>query len=141
MLRKLLIKELHNYKKIRRDLSRDTYGSSWLVVVNPIDAAWEIQIRQLFIARPRARKPVSRAKNSSAIFLQSAKITNINQVIDVAGAFVEYPRGLLTSYAELTATALHARTNLRLYNATGCLYRRNTAKKAEKETRILPDVP
>lgn len=141
LLRKALIDEIKKYRKIKRTLSRKTYGSAWAVIVNPIDAGWELQIRQLFVTTPRARKPVSRAKKSSAIFLQSAKIADINKAIDVAGSFVEYPRGLLLSYAELTAAVLHARENLRLYNATGCLYRRNTAKKAEKETRILPDVP
>jgi hypothetical protein len=141
LVRAALISELGKYKKIKRELARKTYGSAWSVVVNPIDAAWEIQIRQLFITTPKARKPVSRAKKSSAIFLQSAKISDINEVVNIAGSFVQYPRGLLSGYVELAATALHARENLRLYNATGCLYRRNTAKKSKEETRILPDVP
>lgn len=141
LVRKALISELLKYRKIKRELARKTYGSAWTVVVNPIDAGWEIQIRQLFITTPRARKPVNRAKKSATIFLHSAKITNVDEAANVAGFFVEYPRGLLLGYTELVAAALHARENLRLYNATGCLYRRNTAKKAEKETRILPDVP
>lgn len=141
LVRKALIDEIKKYRKIKRELARKTYGSAWAVVVNPVEAGWEIQIRQLFITTPRARKPVSRAKKSSAIFLQSAKISDIEAATNVAGSFMEYPRGLLFSYVELTAAALHARENLRLYNATGCLYRRNTPKKAEKETRILPDVP
>jgi len=141
LLRQALLAEIRNYKKIRRDLARKTYGSAWFVIVNPVDAGWELQTRQLFVTKPKAKKPVYRAKNSSSIFLQSAKITDIDAVVDVAGAFVEYPRGLLIGYVELAAAALHARSNLRLYNATGCLYRRNTAKKRKEETKFLPDVP
>lgn len=141
VLRRAILAEIANYKKIRRQLSRETYGSAWAIVVEPVNDGWEIQIRQLFISRLKARKPVSRAKTRSAIFLQSARITNIDSVINVVGSFVEYPRGLLAGYAELSAAALHARTNLRLTNATGCLYRRNTPQKAQKETNFLPDVP
>jgi hypothetical protein len=141
ILRRLLTTEIANYKKISRKLARDTEGSAWRIVTNPIDTGWEIQVRQLFITRPRAARPVNRAKKSATIFLQSAKLTDTDAAIDIVGAFVEYPRGLLTSYAELTAAVLHARTGLRLNNATGCLYRRNTKKRIQEEQKFLPDVP
>ena len=141
ILRRALVAEIANYKKIRRNLSKDTAGSAWRVIVNPVDTGWEVQIRQLFITRPRAKRPVNRAKKSATIFLQSAKFENTPEAVDVVGAFVEYPRGLLTSYAELTAAILHARTGLRLHNATGCLYKRNTKKRVKEEQKFLPDVP
>lgn len=140
-LRRALVSEMGKYKDIRRKLSRNTSGSAWRIVVNPVDAGWEVQVRQLFITRPRAKRPVNRAKKSSAIFLQSAKLTDIQAAIDVLGAFVEYPRGLLTGYAEITAAVLHARTGLRLSNATGCFYRRNTPRRNTTEQKFLPDVP
>jgi hypothetical protein len=136
-----LQREIANYKKISRKLGTDTFGSMWRVVLNPADTGCEIQVRQLFITRPKAKRPVNRAKKSSAIFLQSAKATDFKAVMNVFGLFVEYPRGMLIGYAELVAAVMHARNSLRLHNATGCAYRRSRIEKPEKEQRFLPDVP
>jgi hypothetical protein len=141
-LRILLTAEIAKYKKIRRQLKTHTAGSLWRVVLNPADNGWEVQIRQLFISRPNAKRPVNRAKKSAAIFLQSAKIADFKASMAVLGAFVKYPTGLLLGYVELTAAALNARDGLRLSNGTGCLYRRGRVKKAKEETPDpLPFIP
>lgn len=142
-LRELLKGEQYKYKKLRKQLRAQTFGSMWRVVVNPVDDGWEIQIRQFFITRPRARRPVNRARKASAIFLQSAKINDFQATMELLGCFVKYPSGLLTSYVELTAAVFHARNNLRLTNATGCLYQRGRkhTPKVEAPPVIIPFIP
>jgi hypothetical protein len=141
-LRYLLKAEHKKYSKIRRQLKQHTAGSLWRVVINPVDTGWEIQIRQFFITRPKSKRPANRPKKSSTLFLQSAKITDFKGVMSALGKFLEYPNGLLFSYVELAAAALNARNNLRLNNATGCLYRRGRGKKVRvEEPPPLPFVP
>ncbi len=144
VIRELLKAEQFKYKQIRRQLQRRTYGSLWRVVVNPVDAGWEIQVRQFFIIRPKARRPVTRARKSdSPIFLQSAPVADFSGVMAVLGCFVKYPGGLLTAYAELTAAVFHARNKLRLSNATGCLYKRGRIRKpkVEEVPNFIPYIP
>lgn len=142
-LRAICRAEQQKYKNINRQLKEKTLGSLWQLAINPVDDGWQIQIRQFFLVRPKDRRPVNRAKKSSTIFLQSAKISPSKNVFEVLGKYVEYPAGLLTSYAELTAAALIAKDGLRLNYATGILYRCGIKKMAEesKEARILPFVP
>jgi hypothetical protein len=141
-LRLLLQSEIVKYKKIRRQLKTQTIGSLWRVVLNPLNEGWEVQVRQFFITRPNARRPVNRAKKSATIFLQSAKIADFKATMAVLGEFVRYPSGLLLGYVELTAAALNARDKLRLRNGTGCLYKRKRFKKTEKTTPdALPFIP
>ncbi len=143
ILRNVLQGEQHKYRQLKKQLQAQTFGSLWRVVVNPVDDGWEIQIRQFFITRPKARRPVNRAKKSSAIFLQSAKISDFQATMAALGCFVEYPRGLLASYVELTASVLHARNNLRLSNGTGCLYKRGrvSTPKVEPPPVVIPFIP
>jgi hypothetical protein len=144
ILRELLKNEKRKYKQIRRQLQRKTYGSLWRVVVNPIDEGWDIQVRQFFITRPKAKRPVTRTRKSSTpIFLQSAPTTNFSATMTLLGQFVRYPSGLLTSYAELTASVFHSRNNLRLSNATGCLYKRGRIRKpkVEEAPNFVPFIP
>ncbi|NBO19972.1 MAG: hypothetical protein EBV03_12275, partial [Proteobacteria bacterium] len=143
-IREILKAEQVKYKRIRRQLQRQTYGSLWRIVVNPVESGWEIQVRQFFIIRPKARRPVTRARKSDyPIFLQSAHITDFAGVMAALGCFVKYPGGLLTAYAELTASVFHARNKLRLSNATGCLYKRGRIRKpkVEEVPNFVPYIP
>lgn len=143
MLRQLLKIEQARYKKIHRQLRKQTFGSIWAVVVNPISDGWEIQIRQFFITRLKAKKPTNRAYKNSSIFLHSAKLSNFKDTMGVLGLFVQYPTGLITGYAELSAAVFHARNRLRLSNATGYLYNRGRkpAPKTETPPVIIPFIP
>jgi hypothetical protein len=144
VLREILQTEKAKYKQIRRQLQRRTYGSLWRVVVNPVDAGWEIEVRQFLITRPKAKRPVIRTRKPSApIFLQSAPVANFSATMALLGRFVLYPSGLLTAYAELTAAVFHARNNLRLSNATGCLYKRGRIRKpkVEEAPNFVPFIP
>lgn len=132
-LRHLLIREQKRFRKLRPALKAQTFGSLWRVSIQPVDDGWQISIRQLFITRPKAKRPVNRAKKSAAIFLQSAAVTDFNASMDLLGYFVSYPTGLLLSYAELTAVTLRAREGLKLLAGTGCLY--------AKAYRIKKDPP
>lgn len=142
-LQEICIAEQRKYKNINRQLKEKTFGSLWRLVIDPTDDGWQIQIRQFFLVRPKAQRPVNRAKKSAAIFLQSAKIESSKDTLDVLGKYVEYPSGLLVSYAELTAAALLAKTGMRLNYATGVLYRKGRVKKPRtfEEARVLPFVP
>jgi len=141
-MRQLLKQERKKYAQIRKDLKKQTLGSFWRVVVNPNAAGWEIQIRQFFITRPKAKRPVNRAKKSAAIFLQSAPANDFKAVMKLLGQFVAYPTGLLTSYAEFAAVFLYARRNLKLIAGTGSLYAKNRKRKSVKEQPPpLPFIP
>ena len=143
ILRAALAAEIDKHAAIKKALRKHTYGSMWRVVINPVDNGWELQIRQFFITRPKAKRPAKRARKAAAIFLQSAKISDFQATMAALGKFVFYPQGLLTGYAELTAASLHARNGLRLSNATGCLYRKGRVKRAaaQQVTKILPFLP
>jgi len=141
-MRQLLLQERKKYRALAVKLKKSTLGSLWRVVVNPVATGWEIQIRQFFIVTPKAKRPVSRAKKSAAIFLHSAPGGDSKSVLALLGRFVSYPTGLLTSYAEFTAVFLHARRDIRLIAGTGCLYAKNRKKRAAKEQPLpQPFVP
>lgn len=143
VLRNVLGKEIEKYAMLKKDLRKHTHGSLWRVAVNPSDTGWELQIRQFYLTRPKAKRPAKRARKSAAIFLQSAKISDFDATMSALGEFVSYPQGLLTGYAELTAASLHARNGLRLSNATGCLYRKGRVKRAAAQcvAKTLPFLP
>jgi hypothetical protein len=143
VLRNVLGKEIEKYAMLKKELRKHTYGSLWRVAVNPSDTGWELQIRQFYLTRPKAKRPAKRAQKSAAIFLQSAKISDFDATMSALGEFVSYPQGLLTGYAELTAASLHARNGLRLSNATGCLYRKGRVKRAAAQcvAKTLPFLP
>lgn len=140
-LRHLLILEQARFKKIRRALKQKTFGSLWRVVINPIDSGWEVQIRQLFLTRPKASRPINRAKKSAAIFLQSASVQDFKSCVAVLGEFVSYPSGLLTAYAEFVAVSLRARESLKLLAGTGCLYGKTYRPKKDPPPESLPFLP
>jgi hypothetical protein len=140
-LRHLLIREYKKYEEIKPALKTETYGSFWRVIVNPVEDGWEIQIRQLFITRPKAKRPVNRAKKSAAIFLQSAPADDFKAVMQLLGQFVYYPNGLLLSYAELVAVFLHARKGIKLISGTGYLYAKIRKGQTKDEPPPLPFIP
>lgn len=141
-LRQLLLQERQKYLTLVPALKKHTLGSFWRVAVNPTNAGWEIQVRQFFIARPKAQRPVNRAKKSAAIFLQSAPGNDFQAVMRLLGLFVGQPSGLLVSYAEFTAVFLNARRNVRLFSGTGCLYaRERKCGGAKEQPPPLPFIP
>lgn len=140
-LHHLLRKEQRAFAAIKAQLKQHTLGAFWRIVVNPIDTGWEIQIRQFFITRPKAKRPAKRAKKSAAIFLQSAPLNDSKAVRKLLGAFVLYPTGLLLSYAEFAAVALRARAHLKLFCGTGCLYAKARKRKPPPPPNTLPFLP
>lgn len=139
-LHHLLRNERQAFLQLKPEIKKHTFGSFWRVVVNPIDTGWEIQIRQFFITRPKAKRPSKRAKKSAAIFLQSASLSDSKAVKELLGYFVSYPVGLLLSYAEFAAVVLLARAQLKLFFGTGCLYAK-TRKRKPPPPNTLPFIP
>ena len=140
-LQHILKSERRKFALLRPKLRDGTFGSLWRIIVNPVDTGWEIHVRQLFITRPKASRPINRAKKSATIFLQSANIDDFSAATALLGKFVEYPRGLLISYAELVAVFLRSRENLRLLAGTGCLYAKAYRPKKDPPPEPLPFLP
>lgn len=119
-LHAVLKQQQKEYRQLTKMLQRKTIGSSWRVVVNPQDAGWNVEVRQLILARPfKTVLPWVKWRGSKTVFFSSAKLDNDAALCALLGRFVEYPAGLLTSYLELTGVCLQAGYGLRLLSGTG----------------------
>jgi hypothetical protein len=140
-LRTQLQHEQTKYAKLSKELSTQTLGALWAVVPYPTDNGWTIDVRQLYLTRPKSKRPANRKRNSAELTHKSVSIVNTKQAVELLGEFVRYPSTLLTAHVELTAVVLHARRGLRLLNGAGKLYRKGRQARAQKEVRTAPDVP
>jgi hypothetical protein len=118
-LRDLFTKQRADYRQLVKQLQRKTVGSAWRVLVNPQEDGWNIEVRQLFLARPRAQLPRIKWRGAKTTLLESVKFSDDERIYALLGAFMTYPAGLLTAYAELTAVYLQASYGLRLASGTG----------------------
>lgn len=119
-LHDVLTRQQQEYRQLTKALQRKTVGSSWRVVVNPQDSGWNVEVRQLILARPFKKVlPWVKWRGAKTVFLASAKLEDDAALCELLGRFVEYPAGLLTSYLELTGVCLQAGYGLRLLSGTG----------------------
>lgn len=119
-IRVRLAQEKKKYKEHIRTLRYNTVGSAWCVVVNPVTAGWDVEVRQLSITTTHYRKSFVQRPKAKKVVMQRLKC-DMPEVLDtVLGPFVTYPKGLLYEYDEMAAVALQARYGLRLFNTTGC---------------------
>ncbi len=118
-LKALLGSQRENYRQLVKQLQRKTVGSCWRVVVAPQEDGWDIEVRQLFLAKPQRTLPLIKWRGAKTRVSLSARINDDDALSPLIGAFMEYPTGLLTSYAELTAAYLQASYGLRLTSGTG----------------------
>lgn len=119
-LHAVLTQQKQAYQQLTKALQRKTTGSSWRVVVDPQDAGWNVEVRQLILTRPsKAALPWVKWRGSKTVFFSSAKLEDDTALCELLGRFVEYPAGLLTSYLELTGVYLQAGYSLRLLSGTG----------------------
>jgi hypothetical protein len=108
------------YQKHTKKLQRNTLGSAWRVVVNPQDSGWSVEVRQIaLMRRPRRVPPFVKPPGAARVFDMSVRIDDDEKVYDLLGRFLQYPAGLLMSYAELTAVYLQAGYRVRLTSGTG----------------------
>ncbi len=108
------------YKKEVKALQRNTVGSAWRIVVDPKEDGWNIEVRQLFLVKPGKRAlPWLRCRDARTVYHESCSVCNDDAIYPLIGRFVEYPTGLLTSYAELTAAYLQATYAVRTTSGTG----------------------
>jgi hypothetical protein len=98
---------------------RKTVGSCWRLVVNPTEKGWTIELRELFLAKPGQRLPWATCRVARTIHNASTKLDDDGKIQDCLGRFMEYPKGLLVEYPELTATYLRASYGLRMASGTG----------------------
>jgi hypothetical protein len=118
-LRAVIDKYKSECQQLGKQLQRVTTASAWRIVVDPQENGWNVEMRQLLMAKPKARLPLVRLRNAKTIFLDSAKTTDDDALELLIGQFVEYPPGLLTTYSELTAVYLNATHAARLVSGTG----------------------
>lgn len=108
------------YQKVQKALQRKTLGSAWRLVVDPQEKGWIVEVRQVILAKPaRTVPPWVKYPGASTVFERSVKLTDDHGVYELLGRFLEYPSGMLTSYAELTAVYLQAGYRARLATGTG----------------------
>ena len=120
VLHKELAKHKKRYRALTKELQRKTLGSAWRVVVNPQDSGWTIEVRQLVLVQAGKRRiPWAQFRGGKTMFLASVKADDQDAMYSLIGRFLEYPAGLLTSYAELTAVYLQAGYSLRTVSGTG----------------------
>lgn len=120
VLHKTLSKHRKQYQALVKDLQRKTLGSAWRIVVNPQESGWLIEVRQLLLVRAgKCRLPWAQFRGGKTVFLESVKANDFDATYPLIGRFAEYPDGLLTSYAELTAVYLQAGYSLRTLSGTG----------------------
>lgn len=119
-LRALFTQYREQYKTLRKTLQRKTLGSAWRVVVDPQEAGWNVEIRQLLLVPPGKRAlPWMKIRAARTVYLESVKAADDDAVYPLLGRFAEYPKGLLTSYVELSAAYVQASYGLRLITGTG----------------------
>lgn len=106
-------------EKTHKQRQRKTVGSCWRLVVSPTERGWTIELRELFLATPKQRLPWVSCRNARTTHNLSTKLNDERKIQDCLGRFLEYPRGLLVEYPELTAAYLRAAYGLRLFSGTG----------------------
>lgn len=119
-LRAVFTRQRKQYRGLVKQLQRKTVGSTWRVIADPQENGWNVEIRQLLLVKSGKRAlPWLKIRGARTAYLVSVKANDDAAVYPLIGRFMEYPGGLLTSYAELTAAYLHASYGLRLVSGTG----------------------
>lgn len=119
-LHAVFVRHRQQYRTLVKELQRKTLGSCWRVVVDPQEDGWCVEVRQLVLTRSgRQRLPWVQFRGAKTVYAESVKVDDDDAVYPIIGRFLQYPSGLLTSYAELTAVYLQAGYDLRLASGTG----------------------
>lgn len=105
--------------RTHKQRQRKTLGSCWRLAVNPTENGWNIELRELLLAKPGQRLPWACCRPARTLVSLSAKLENDEALQQCLGRFIEYPAGLLSEYPELTAACLRATHGVRLSNGTG----------------------
>ena len=119
-LRAVLEAHREEYKALTKQLQRTTLGSAVLIVVDPQEAGWNVETRQIFLHGPkRIKLPMVRHRDATTVYRESICAHDDESLAPLIGQFFEYPAGLMTSYVELSAVYLDASHGLRLTSGTG----------------------
>lgn len=121
-----LQREREAYKKLVKQLNRNTLGSLWRLCVVPQDNGWLIETRQFFLHAPKTKLPCVRIRKSRVTYMRSIKVADCyahteTDFFHIFGEFNRYPQQLLAGYDELVATYVRAVHGMRLIAGTGIL--------------------
>lgn len=131
-IRRAVLDVLRRRKKLSKSLQRKTAGSLFNVVIDPLDKAWRVSIRQLILTTRNDKKPFVRIRNARTAYLKTVLASDELAVRKLIGKFVTYPNGLLYGYVELAAIALRIRHGLRVVTGTG-LFTKKEYLRGEKD--------